>query len=47
MLRRGRVLRWMYRGGRPNRTARLLNRLSAAQFERVAAQVPVFLVTRC
>jgi hypothetical protein len=24
--------RWMYRGGRPNRLARVLNRISAAQF---------------
>jgi hypothetical protein len=24
--------RWMYRGGRPNRVARLLNRISAIQF---------------
>ncbi|MDG4786699.1 nitroreductase/quinone reductase family protein [Micromonospora sp. WMMD1102] len=27
-----RCLRWMYRGGRPNRLARLLNRMSAWQF---------------
>jgi hypothetical protein len=26
------LLRWMYRGGRPNRLARVLNRISAAQF---------------
>ncbi|MEU4428482.1 nitroreductase family deazaflavin-dependent oxidoreductase [Actinoplanes sp. NPDC024001] len=26
--------RWMYRGGRPNRLARILNRLSAVQFGR-------------
>jgi hypothetical protein len=27
-----RLLRWMYRGGRPNRVARILNRISAIQF---------------
>jgi hypothetical protein len=27
-----RIMRWMYRGGRPNRLARVMNRFSALQF---------------
>lgn len=33
MLFNGAMRRWMYRSGRPNRLARLLNRISAAQFK--------------
>ncbi|WP_433788588.1 nitroreductase/quinone reductase family protein [Actinoplanes sp. CA-252034] len=32
MTGRGRFRRWLYRGGRPNRLARILNRISAVQF---------------
>src|SRR5262245_36822464 len=39
----GGFTRWMYRGGRPNRLARILNRASAVVFARGVA--PDYLVT--
>jgi len=36
-----RLDRWMYRGGRPNRLARVLNRIGAVQYaHRIAAPRP-------
>lgn len=35
--------RWLYRGGRPNRVARILNRIWAT-VEKIAAAFPVFRV---
>jgi len=34
----GRFARWMYRGGRPNRLARIMNRISALVFARGVAR---------
>jgi hypothetical protein len=37
-MRRGDFMRWLYRGRRPNRLARVLNRISAAVFARGIAR---------
>ncbi len=41
-----RVARWMYRSGHPNPLARVMNRVSVADFERIADRYPVFRIER-